>query len=143
MLSKKEGSHIFNQLKTFFHFVTKWKFHLSILLQLRFQKYLDAHGIQTPTPTQKNKVCWSSRLMYFYCSQFFFTCSISLQLKIITFMFPFSSSELKTQMSFSNQNPSFVCHLTFHNFCFFRATGQVPCKLATKYPCLKGVQVCS
>lgn len=24
--------------------------------KLRFQKYLDAHGIQTPTPTQKNKL---------------------------------------------------------------------------------------
>lgn len=31
-------------------------YKFSMCFQLRFQKYLDAHGIQTPTPTQKNKV---------------------------------------------------------------------------------------
>lgn len=31
-------------------------YKFSTCFQLRFQKYLDAHGIQTPTPTQKNKV---------------------------------------------------------------------------------------
>lgn len=41
--------------------------------QLRFQKYLDAHGIQTPTPTQKNKVCLSVLLM---CRNIAFLCGV-------------------------------------------------------------------
>lgn len=47
--SKLDNGHNLKSIKLVYY-----KF--STCFQLRFQKYLDAHGIQTPTPTQKNKV---------------------------------------------------------------------------------------
>ena len=71
-------------------------------------------------------------------------------------LFVFSPPELKAQVSFSDHlssvvcmsvRPSvclFVCLYTFHIFIFFsRTMGLISIKLGTKYPWVKGIQVCS
>ena len=55
----------------------------------------------------------------------------------------FSSPELKAQVSFSEHLSSVCSSVTFHILNFFsRTAGPISTKLGTKYPWVKGIQVC-
>ena len=91
-----------------------------------------------------------AKMFYFVqivCTRFSMNYREAIQSDII-----FSSPELKAKMSFSDHLSSVVCLSvrpsvclsTFHIFIFFsRTTGPISTKLGTKYPWVKGIQVCS
>ena len=55
----------------------------------------------------------------------------------------FSSPELKTQVSFSKDLLSVCSSVNFSHLNFFsRTAGPISTKLGTKYPWVKGIQVC-